>query len=379
VACALAGGEVFADDPAKPAASAPPPDEEPQFGPGDRSFVYSLEAIQGDDAAGVHLTGWRVSAGPWIEDEFYGRAVVWGAFQQGEDQQVASAGTELALGVPFGPFRLMPRFRLGFEHRARPPDDGFAALAGIGIELNLWLGQRFQVAVSVDRDFGFPSGTRELTGIALRWAHVEKPVRLKNAAENGDTEEVRHLLESGVSMEDSTAHEALVGAAMRCDRAMLTTVLDAWRGPADNMTELSLRLAAKMCEPDVVRLLLERGADPNADYYLGGTVLMKAVDAMKTETARLLLASGADVNGRGRYEETRANPKKHHHAIVEEECRATGLMIAAGHGDAEMVALLLDAGADASFRDAHGCTAAEAARRAGHPEVAASLEGRTRP
>jgi hypothetical protein len=351
----------------------PPVSSEPQIGPGSEALVYSVEALQGDDPAGVHLTGLRVSAGPWSEDEFYGRVFFWGAFQKGENQKVTSAGAEVAVGPPFGPFRLMPRFRLGFEHRAEPPDDGFAALAGIGLELNLWLGRHLQVAVSADRDFGFPSGTRDLVGLALRWGYVPKPVRLKDAAENGNLEAVQHLLQSGVRLEGPTAHEALYEAASHCARTMLAVLLDAWSGPPDNMTELSLRTVARKCEPDLVALLLERGADPNANYYLGGTVLMDAVEAGKTQAARLLIQAGADVNGQGRYESPPPKPKKHPYAIVEKECRATALMIAAGNGNAQLVNLLLDSGATPDLRDSHGCTAEEAARRAGHGEIAESI------
>jgi hypothetical protein len=365
LSCATGFAIARAAEPEPPAST----EKEPQFGPGNESLVYSIESLQGDDPDGVHLTGLRASFGRWVEDEFYERAFLWGAFQQGENQKVTSAGAEFALGPPFGPFRVMPRFRLGFEHRAEPPDDGFAGLAGIGIELNLWLGRHLQVAVSTDRDFGFPSGTRNLTGLALRWGYVTKPVRLSDAVGRRDVASARRLLESGVNMESHTAHGALVGAAMHCDREMLTMLLDAWKGPSDDMTERALRMVVDHCEPDLITLLLERGADPNANHDVGGTVLMKAAAGGQVEAARALVEGGADVNGRGRYD----------HAVVERECRATPLMMAAETGNGAIVDLLLKAGADPAFRDTFGCTAEEAARRGGHDAIAQTIRSHVRP
>jgi len=49
---------------------------------------------------------------------------------------------------------------------------------------------------------------------------------------------------------------------------------------------------------DGVRLLLERGADPNATNKAGATALMWAVPDLAK--SRLLIASGADVNARSK-------------------------------------------------------------------------------
>ncbi|HJQ27601.1 MAG TPA: ankyrin repeat domain-containing protein [Blastocatellia bacterium] len=79
-----------------------------------------------------------------------------------------------------------------------------------------------------------------------------------------------------------------------------------------------------------VRLLLERGADPNLRDDAGATALMWAVDDL--EKTRLLIAHGADVNARS------------------DDAR-TPLLIAAGRFDnTAVVRLLLDHGADLSAK-----------------------------
>ena len=330
------------------------------FSPGEYSLVYSVEGLSGDDPNGVSLQGLRVSVGPWIEDEYYGRVCFWGAYQHGDEQTVSSAGGELAMGLPLGPFRILPRFRVGFEYRAQAPDDGIAGLAGLGIELSVWLGRHLQLAVSRDRDFGFPSGTRDLSGIALRWAHVPGPYRLKDAAYRRDRDEAHRLIQAGVRMDKEESHEALYAAAGGCDSALVQMLLEAWKGPPDNYSELALHTVVRSCEPDLTATLLRWGQDPNADYYLGHTTLMIAAEGGKMEAARLLLQAGAKVDGRGRYKGW----------VQEEACRATPLMIAAARDDRQMVDLLIDAGAEIGLSDSSGCTAEEAARNLGHADLA---------
>jgi ankyrin repeat protein len=79
-----------------------------------------------------------------------------------------------------------------------------------------------------------------------------------------------------------------------------------------------------------VRLLLEKGADPNARNDAGATALMWAVDDL--EKTRLLVERGADVNAKS-------------------EDGRTPLMIACGlFGNSELVKLLLDHGANVAVK-----------------------------
>lgn len=118
------------------------------------------------------------------------------------------------------------------------------------------------------------------------------------------------------------------------------------RGPGGSTP---LMYAALYGDSDSVRVLLERGADPNIRNHDGASALMWAVrDANKT---RLLLARGAEVDA-------------HSHD------GRTPLIIAAGrHGSSAVVRLLLDHGAKPAGKAADGTTALQQAAQAGDYDV----------
>ena len=92
---------------------------------------------------------------------------------------------------------------------------------------------------------------------------------------------------------------------------------------------------------EVVRLPLDRGADPNttnASYYKteGNTALMAAVQGGHIDTATLLLDRGAQVNATAVYGHW------------------TALTLACTRGDAELVKLLLARGASVNVRTDDG-------------------------
>lgn len=92
-----------------------------------------------------------------------------------------------------------------------------------------------------------------------------------------------------------------------------------------------LGLAAFFGHPDVVRFLLERGADVNAvarNERVRTTALQAAAASGDNESARLLLEAGADVS-------------------ATETGGFTALHAAEANGNRELVALLLEYGADA--------------------------------
>jgi ankyrin repeat protein len=123
---------------------------------------------------------------------------------------------------------------------------------------------------------------------------------------------------------------------------------------ADGFT--ALHLAAFFGRPEVTRLLLERGADPNpwasGDLYV--QPLHSAVAGGHAEVAAMLIHGGADIDAAQRH-------------------GYTPLMGAAQNGMAATVQLLLARGADPSARNDDVLTAAELADRAGHAEVAATI------
>jgi ankyrin repeat protein len=117
-----------------------------------------------------------------------------------------------------------------------------------------------------------------------------------------------------------------------------------------------LGLAAFMGGPDVVRLLLEHGADADddADNQFGVRPVNAAAAAHDRETMRLLLDAGAD-------------------ADAQQQGGFTPLHEAAHTDDVEMARLLLEAGADPSIAADDGRDAARMAADDGSAGVAALL------
>lgn len=120
-----------------------------------------------------------------------------------------------------------------------------------------------------------------------------------------------------------------------------------------------LHFAAFSGDVETVRLLLDRGADPNAIAWPSSrsTPLNAACFTRRVAVARLLLTRGADITRRQRN-------------------GFTALHEAALLGDAEMASVLLDFGAEATARTDDGETPLDVARRRGHSSLIALLEER---
>ena len=99
-----------------------------------------------------------------------------------------------------------------------------------------------------------------------------------------------------------------------------------------------LMLAAEEGTAEVVKFLLETGADPKLEIP-GRTALLNAVAKPNNiETVRLLIAAGANVNARNQY-------------------GSTPLIQAANQGSTEIAKMLIDAHADVNIAGAHSKTA----------------------
>jgi ankyrin repeat protein len=106
----------------------------------------------------------------------------------------------------------------------------------------------------------------------------------------------------------------------------------------------------------VIAYLLEAGAAVDSTDSAGRTALMYAASGPFPEAVAMLLVWGAEVNIQGTLE------------------GFTPLMTAAAEGQAEVVEILLDAGADRDLKDQDGDTALSFARENGHSHVVALLE-----
>ncbi len=119
--------------------------------------------------------------------------------------------------------------------------------------------------------------------------------------------------------------------------------------PDPTLTEPLMR-ASFYGHVDIVRQLLDKGADVNAKDKDGYTALMEASGGGHVDVVNLLLAKGADIN---------AKDKK----------RWTALMEASFGGHGDVVELLLAKGADVNAKLENGRTALMGAAFGGHVDV----------
>ncbi len=196
-----------------------------------------------------------------------------------------------------------------------------------------------------------------------------------HCAAEGDTADLIDILKlHGVEIEQRTwleASTALHIAALN-DRANVVRALiaaGAERNARDALGSTPLGGAAKEGNVAALTALLDSGADPNApgysgaavvpsmaDHLPGGSALASAAAHGKVEIARILLARGADINHRGRFD-------------------TTALHQAAGAKaySSDMISLLLEKGADPKCVDSRGFTPIHIAAMTGAPETVDNL------
>ncbi len=152
--------------------------------------------------------------------------------------------------------------------------------------------------------------------------------------------------------------------------AMVRRLLEAGANP--NLALLSgetpLMVAARSGYPEIVEMLLAKGADPNVHGTRGQTALMWAASQKHPDVVKVLLAHRADVSLRSEvYNEVMAVPPHgylpYNKAIP--HGGETALMFAARVGDLDSAKLLVAAGADVNDTDAWGVSATTLAAHSG--------------
>ncbi len=174
---------------------------------------------------------------------------------------------------------------------------------------------------------------------------------LQSAVEGGHVDIARLLIERGASPDA----DRLIHAAMQGSREMVALLLDCGLPLGD-----ALHRAAGNGNLEVVRGLLDRGTSADLRDAEGNTPLIVAAAAHHAEIARFLLDRGADPNARNASGE---GPVDGTHAGLAEELMARGaragplaLHHAARDFDMTMAERLLAAGADVNARDSDGNT-----------------------
>lgn len=171
---------------------------------------------------------------------------------------------------------------------------------------------------------------------------------LVNAANAGDLETVKRLIEAGADPNSVDQHG--MGPLLTFHPEVTDYLLQHGADPDlqrnENIAPVLVGISSNL---ECVRLMLEAGADVNrASEHNGETALHAAAGDSNAAVVRLLLENGADPNAR-----TKPGMKTY---ALWRDARVRGetpLHRAAAWGSPDVIQLLLDAGADPTIRDAN--------------------------
>ena len=209
---------------------------------------------------------------------------------------------------------------------------------------------------------------------------------LADAVEKMDQTRIQSLLEQSVDVNASQVDgmTALHWAALHDDleTARLLVKAGADTNAANRYGVTPLTLACTNGNGPLVELLLEAGADPDTTLPGGETALMTASRTGRLGSVKALLARGADVHakvqGMGRQDGAGANAflaRMADPTIFDFEAKTeqTALVWAAAEGHADVVAALIQAGAEFQMTLESGFTPLLFAVRQGHTDVVRTL------
>lgn len=216
-----------------------------------------------------------------------------------------------------------------------------------------------------------------------------------DVAATGDPIEIQRLKDMGVKMtyRNSEGYTALMAASFGGHLEIVKVLCrdeDVDLEVVDVYGYTALIEAAKGKNPDIIRFLLECGADPNASTHSGATALMWSSYLGCLNSVQLLLNYGADIEFKSKcgYTALMQASKWCRLDILETLLRNgaeldtqnnysyTALILASRQGCVEIVRMLLEWGADRTINqhDPNNQTALQCASRWGHTEIVKMLE-----
>ena len=204
---------------------------------------------------------------------------------------------------------------------------------------------------------------------------------LISATDRGQVEAIKLLLAAGADLNLSTKMgiSPVHSAAAKCQSKALVLLIEKGARIEGKSVrgDTPLHFASMRC-PDVTRLLLEYGADPNVETVSGKTPLTLAAGSGQDKNIKLLADAGAIVD----HKVSMAGRTALHHACMNmflmssvatlleagadieaktKDSEMTPLMLAVDNANLRLVKFLVEAGADIEVTDALGRTALQIA------------------
>ncbi|MFL6618268.1 MAG: ankyrin repeat domain-containing protein [Povalibacter sp.] len=189
------------------------------------------------------------------------------------------------------------------------------------------------------------------------------------AAAKGRVENVQLLMENGASINRATQHgfTPLFFAIKSGNPNVPIAVMNAGGSPdyiaPDGTSAVQLAIYQKAY--DFAARLIERGANLTIFDRNGRQLLHAAIDANQPSLVELLLAKGADVNASSGPSRVKMRFEVNFKSGDYEAPRSTPLLLAAEKGEANIMQLLLNAGADKEHRREDGTNVVLAAATSG--------------
>jgi len=207
-------------------------------------------------------------------------------------------------------------------------------------------------------------------------AEADGATALHWASYRDDMESADLLIRAGakVNAANDLGATPLWTASQNGSTPMVRKLLEAGANPnlALLLGETPLIVAARSGNRDIVEQLLAKGAKVNARAARGQTALMWAVSEKHPEAVKALLAGGADVHARSEVWSLVVAVPPHGYLPYNKTIQQggeTALMFAARVGDVDSAKLLVAAGANVNDADAGGISATVLAAHAGHRDL----------